>query len=226
MENNKVDRRDFNKIASATFGMLALPGGITEPVDLRQGDVGSMLGYSVDNIEINTTLDLENIVFTSGGLDIYEDFEKKPNIEVDISFRPSLNKPIERTVYFQGDNKKWHQCQRPVSTRECHSLNPATKISLYFQEVKTGSPGFYDKKRIETKTRYFRNMCDPSIGAAFAVFKVGTKERVRLDEIVLDEFYDLEARFEDSSDKSIAVISMQNFKAIYLEDFDENENHF
>ncbi len=221
MENNKVDRRDFNKIVSATFGMLALPGGIIEPVDLRRGDAGSMFGYSVDNVGITTTLDLENVTFTSGTLEIYEDIEEKPNIEVDISFQLSLNKAVERTVYFQGNNKKCHRHERPVSTREYRIENPTTKISLDFQEVKTDSPGFHDKKRIETKTDR-----DYFTGADFAVFKGGTKERVRLDEIVVDELYDLEATFMDAADASIAVISMQNFKAIYLEDFDENENHF
>jgi len=110
-------------------------------------------------------------VFTLGNLEIYENIEEKPDIDVDVSFWLDKDRKIERKVYFKGDNKTWSE---------------STSVTSYKEN------GF----------------------GSFKTFELGTENRIPLNELRLDAFYDITVTYD-----SDYIISLKNFKVTNIEDF-------
>ena len=97
-----MDRRTFNKGVGAFFGALSLPFGFKSiPASVAKNP---KIYYAANSVGISTTFDLDQ-VFTFGDLEIYENIEEKPDVDVDVSFWLDKDRKIERKVYFKGDNK-------------------------------------------------------------------------------------------------------------------------
>lgn len=163
-----MDRRTFNKSVSAIFGMLTLPGGLKAiPASVAKNP---KIYYAANSVGISTTFDLSQ-VFTTGPLEIYENIEEKPDVDVDVSFWLDKDHKIERKVYFKGDNKTWSE---------------STSVTSYKEN------GF----------------------GSFKTFELGTENRIPLNELRLDAFYDITMTYD-----SDYIISLKNFQVTSIEDF-------
>ena len=168
-----MDRRTFNKGVGAFFGALSLPFGLkTIPASVAKNP---KIYYAANSVGISTTFDLSQ-VFTTGSLEIYENIEEKPDVDVDVSFWLDKDHKIERKVYFKGDNKTWSESTSVLSYKE---------------------NGF----------------------SSFKTFEPGTENRIPLNELRLDAFYDIVVTYD-----SDYIITLENFKVTNIEDFNADEN--
>ena len=163
-----MDRRTFNKSVSAIFGALSLPFGLkTISASVAKNP---KIYYAANSVGMSTTFDLDQ-VFTTGSLEIYENIETKPDVDVDVSFWLDKDRKIERKVYFKGDNKTWSESTSVTSHKE---------------------NGF----------------------GSFKAFELGTENRIPLNELRLDAFYDITVTYD-----SDYIISLKNFQVTSIEDF-------
>ena len=179
-----MDRRTFNKGVGAFFGALALPFGFKNiPASVTKNP---KIYYAANSVGISTTFELPQ-VFTFPAIEIYENIEEKPDVDVDVSFWLDRDHKIERKVYFKGDNKTW------------------SKYPLKFKSSKIGSTSV-----ISNKENGF---------GSFKTFEPGTENRIPLNELRLDAFYDIVVTYD-----SDYIISLKNFKVTNIEDFNADEN--
>lgn len=157
-----MDRRTFNKGVGAFFGALALPGGLKAvgsvsdwkagPIDLKwDGKVwsaGSTPVFVANDMKMTTIFELPQ-VFTTGSLEIYENIEEKPDVdvEVNVSFWLDKDREIERKVYFKGDNKTYSPVlsggrETCVSPESFKTFEPGTENRVPLNELR--SDAFYD----------------------------------------------------------------------------------
>ena len=180
-----MDRRTFNKGVGAFFGVLSLPFGLkTISASVAKNP---KIYYAANSVGISTTFDLSQ-VFTTGSLEIYENIEEKPDVDVDVSFWLDKDHKIERKVYFKGDNKTWSE--RP----------------LKFKSSKIGSTSV-----LSYKENGF---------SSFKTFEPGTENRIPLNELRLDAFYDIVVTYD-----SDYIITLENFQVTNIEDFNADENY-
>lgn len=170
-----MDRRTFNKGVGAFFGALSLPFGLKSiPASVAKNP---KIYYAANSVGISTTFDLSQ-VFTTGSLEIYENIEEKPDVDVDVSFWLDKDHKIERKVYFKGDNKTWSES---ASDRELVIGVDQSNTSV---------------------TSYKEN----GFGS-FKTFEPGTENRIPLNELRLDAFYDIVVTYD-----SDYIISLKNFQ--------------
>jgi hypothetical protein len=177
-----MDRRTFNKSVSAIFGMLTLPGGLKAiPASVAKNP---KIYYAANSVGISTTFDFSQ-AFTTGSLEIYENIEEKPDVDVDVSFWLDKDRKSERKVYFKGDNKTWSES---ASDRELVIGVDQSNTSV---------------------TSYKEN----GFGS-FKTFEPGTENRIPLNELRLDAFYDIVVTYD-----SDYIITLENFQVTNIEDF-------
>ncbi|MAR66606.1 MAG: hypothetical protein CL833_05070 [Crocinitomicaceae bacterium] len=181
-----MDRRTFNKGVGAFFGALSLPFGFKSiPASVAKNpkiyyptkECIFFRADSVPSFRISTTFDLPQ-VFTTGPLEMYENIEGKPDLDVDVSFWLDKDHKIERKVYFKGDNKTWSEL------------------------VESPPPPYKEFGLNSVKT-----------------FEPGTENRIPLNELRLDAFYDIAVTYD-----SDYIITLKNFKVTNIEDFNADEN--
>ena len=189
-----MDRRTFNKGVGAFFGALALPGGLKAVGSVSE----STPVFVANNMEMTTTFELPQ-VFTFPAIEIYENIEEKPDVDVDVSFWLDEDHKIERKVYFKGDNKTWSES---ASDRELViSVDQSNAINLLRSCVTSYKENDY-------WARGLGNF------GSFKTFEPGTENRIPLNELRLDAFYDITVTYD-----SDYIISLKNFKVTNIEDF-------
>lgn len=195
-----MDRRTFNKGVGAFFGALSLPFGFKSiPASVAKNP---KIYYAANSVGISTTFDLDQ-VFTFGDLEIYENIEEKPDVDVDVSFWLDKDRKIERKVYFKGDNKTLSE-----SALSCRRGTGGWKNSFRFF--------FAGGLAVDAA-------CCPAKENGFGSFKTfepGTENRVPLNELRLDDFYDITVTYD-----SDYIITLKNFKVTNIEDFNADENY-
>ena len=132
-----MDRRTFNKGVGAFFGALALPGGIKAVGSVSE----STPVFVANNVEMTTTFDLSQ-VFTTGQLEIYENIEEEPDVDVDVSFWLDKDHKIERKVYFKGDNKTYSTVLFWGREKSFKTFEPGTENRVPLNELRLDD--FYD----------------------------------------------------------------------------------
>jgi len=185
-----MDRRTFNKGVGAFFGALSLPFGLKSiPASVAKNP---KIYYAANSVGISTTFDLNQFYGRCGCLEIYENIEEKPDVDVDASFWLDEDHKIERKVYFKGDNKTWSES---ASDREL-------VIDVD-----------------QSNTMNLLRSCVTCPGSDLQTFEPGTENRIPLNELMLDDFYDIVVTYD-----SDYIITLKNFKVTNIEDFNADEN--
>lgn len=228
-----MDRRTFNKTMGALFGALVVPGvpKVLAVPSTEAAKAAAVGHWGLTSLNATTTFNLEQ-VFEHGQLGIWENPEETPEVDINASFWLDENRKVERTIYFNGQNKEWNYEQQEngnskVEAREGIIHQPVQAVMDTRKPKRNVSPVTgRTSDDIGTGRIYY-------VATDFIVYPAGDygnpEWRIPLDKIEKDKHYDLEVVVMDTDPQNkdaVCTLVMHNFKVTHFEDFDYNENDF
>lgn len=201
-----MDRRKFNKAAVGLFASLALPFKVVEGAAAPVVDAVGHCG--ITNLGMTTSFTLEQ-TFVLGQLELYDDVEEDPIVQLSLSFYLDKDRKVERTVYFEGTKKQWIE------------LTDAQKAVATDNRVKSPSAELIsDVNSPPNKGRIFYAATD------IEVYEPGTKQRVPVNKITKDDHYDIHVFIsEDTALKPTCQLLLSDYKTIDFYDWGIDEDH-
>lgn len=208
-----MDRRTFNKSLAGLATTLSLPFAVpkaataTAAVATVNPVIPAVGHYGFTSMSLTTSFNLEpTFEYSQIGLTRFLGVSEYPPpedpvIEFSVSFFLDSEKKVERTVYFEGNNKEFVELTK-INKKESQSqsqmINDLNVDSKYIQ--------CYEAQDIK-------------------VYHPDTKKQVFVSQIEKDQLYTIHVDISSDDNPSCRVI-LTDFKAIDFQDYNEDENNF
>lgn len=238
-----MDRRSFNKTLAGLAVTLTLP--FKAPVEAA-APVARLLAplklipppahYGFTAMNITTHFDLEQIS-TCGQLELLEEIHDhiEPDVEMSFSFYLDREMKIERTVYFEGNNKKWTMVYDTLDmgrnlTVGADLASPVLATDDYKTKREAPSIG-----QVFTIGGFIEAAMDPTTHRAFyaaneiKVYYPDTHPhfpgaRVSESQIKKDEQYTIKVQVSgDHGYSSQSILMLTDFTVTDIEDYNDDE---